>query len=88
MHISYRKIFRYIFHLSLKSPITELLDVFGIVAIKDNICKIRESVVRRNLSSRLYKISMLMSYVLRDEYVQVKCDMKFFILAFFIFLCA
>ena len=33
MHISYRKIFRYIFHLSLRSPITELLDVFGIVAI-------------------------------------------------------
>ena len=28
MHISYRKFFIYIFHLSLRSPITELLDVF------------------------------------------------------------
>ena len=45
MHISYRKIFRYIFHLSLRSPIAELLDVFGIVAIKDNICRIRERFV-------------------------------------------
>ena len=67
MHISYRKNFRYIFHLLLRSPITELLDVFGIVAIKDNICKIRKSVVRTNLSSRFYEISMLMSYVMRDE---------------------
>ena len=67
MHISYRKIFRYIFQLSLRSPITELLDVFGIVPLKDNICKIRESVVRRNLSSRFYEISMLTSYVVRDE---------------------
>ena len=45
MHISYWKIFIYIFHLSLRSPIAELLDVFGIVAIKDNICKIRERFV-------------------------------------------
>ena len=48
MHISFRKIFRDIFHLSLRSPFAELLDVFGIVAIKDNIFKIWESVVRRN----------------------------------------
>ena len=67
MHISYRKIFRYIFHLSLRSPVTELLDVIGIVAIKYNICKIRESVVRRNLSSRVYAMSMLMSFVMKDE---------------------
>ena len=61
MHISYRKIFRNIFHLSLKNPVTELLDVFGIVALKG------ENVVRRNLSSRFYEISILMSYVMRDE---------------------
>ena len=67
MHISYTKNFRYIFHLSLRSPFTEFLDVFATVAMKDNICKIRESVVRRNLSSRFYEISMLMSYVMKDE---------------------
>ena len=67
MHTSYRKTFRYNFHLSLRSPIKELLDMFGIEAIKDTICKIRESVVLRNSSSRFYDISMLMSYVLRDE---------------------
>ena len=38
IHISYRKSFRCIFHLSLRSPIADLLNVFGIVAIKDNIC--------------------------------------------------
>ena len=67
MHISYRKIFRYIFHLSLRSPFVQLLDVCVIVAQKDNICKIRESVERRNLSSQFYEISMLMSYVMRDD---------------------
>ena len=67
MHISYRKICRYIFHLSLRSHIAELLDVFGMVAMRHNSCKIRESVVRRNLSIRFYEISMLMSYVMRDE---------------------
>ena len=38
MHISYRKFFRCIFYLPLRSPIIELLDVFGVVEIKDNIC--------------------------------------------------
>ena len=49
-----------IFFHSLRSLLTELLDVFGIVAIKDNICKIRESVAWRNLSNRFHDISMLM----------------------------
>ena len=67
IHIAYIKIFRYIFHISLRIPITELLDVIGKVALKDNIWKIRESVVQRNLSSWFYDISMLISYVMRDE---------------------
>ena len=53
MHISYRKIFRCIFHLSLRSHITELLDVIGIVAKKDNNCKIRESVKKKFVKSIL-----------------------------------
>ena len=32
------------FHLSLKCPIIELLDIFGVVSLKDNICKIMERV--------------------------------------------
>ena len=40
MHIAYRKIFRYIFHLPLRSHISELLEVFYINSIH-NLLKIR-----------------------------------------------
>jgi hypothetical protein len=41
LHVAYRKIYRHIFKLSLRSPITELLNVFGIKTVADIINKKR-----------------------------------------------
>ena len=35
LHIAYRKIFRYIFKLSLRAHLTELLNVFGIDSVEN-----------------------------------------------------
>jgi hypothetical protein len=67
MHIAYRNIFKHTFKLSLRSHIKECLDDFGIQSVNDNICKIRKSFVRRNLSIPFHAKRMLMNYIVENE---------------------
>ena len=47
MHMAYKKIFRYIFHLPLWAHLSVLLNVFGVVSIVDLIESKTEKLVKQ-----------------------------------------
>jgi hypothetical protein len=59
LHVAYRKIYRFIFRLSLRAHISEFLEVFGVKSVFE-LFDIKEScMIYRNLSSRFKEISFL-----------------------------
>ena len=67
LHIAYRKIFRYIFNLTLCAHISELLEIFNVKSIA-NLLKDRElNMFKQCLASQFNELSHLASHVLKDD---------------------
>jgi hypothetical protein len=66
LHVAYRKVYRYIFKMSLRSHISELLNVFGVRPISDLINEKRCNFLYRNLTSRFHEIIFLTYCVILD----------------------
>jgi len=59
LHVAYRKVYRYIFRMSWRSHLTELLLVFGVKPINELIAEKWNNVQKNNLISRFYEICFL-----------------------------
>ena len=66
LYISYRKIFRYIFRLSLRAHLTELLEVFNVQSVAYHVNKKAVNMLKQGLSSHFEGIKFLTSCVLID----------------------
>jgi hypothetical protein len=66
MHIAYRKIFRYIFHLSLRSHISELLNVFHIDSINNLLKNKIKRFLMQNLKTSFQQVRFITLYSIRS----------------------
>lgn len=66
MHIAYRKIFRYIFHISLRSHISELLEVFRINTIHNLIKNKITRCIMQNIETNFHKVRFVTLYAIRS----------------------
>jgi hypothetical protein len=65
LYVAYRKIFRYIFKLSSRAHISDLLAIFGIKSVYALLEEKWNSILRRNLISRFVEVQFLANCCIR-----------------------